>query len=91
MTYFWGALAGLLWGAVGAVIIGIVSKKCVKKNTPTAMTISNIVKFGVYIVSFTVVFLLRNMLPFSYEAAVMGMVLSLAILQIVFTFKIVNS
>ena len=91
MDYFWGMLAGLVWGAAGAVIIGIVTKKCVEKNTPQAMTVSNVVKFAVYIVFFMAVYLARNLLPFSYEAAVIGTVLALAMLQVVITFKIANS
>ncbi len=91
MSYFWGVLVGLLWGAVGAVIIGLVTKKCVEKNTPAAMTTANAVKIAVYVVEFVVVFLVRNILPFSYEAVIIGTVLSLAMLQIVFTYKIANS
>ena len=91
MSYFWGVLAGLVWGAVGALIIGAVSKVCVRKNSAGAMTVSNIVKFAVYIVFFMAVYLMRNILPFSYEAAVIGTVLALAMLQIVISFKIANS
>ena len=91
MSYFWGILAGLVWGAVGAGIIGIVSKKCVEKNTSAAMTTANIVKFAVYIIFFMAVYLLRGLLPFSYEAAVIGTVLSLAMLQIIISYRIANS
>ena len=88
MNYFLGILAGLVWGAAVAGLNGLVTKRCVEKNTSQAMTIANIVKVVSYVLAFAVVFLLRNVLPFSYEAAVIGTVLALSMLQIVISYRI---
>ncbi len=88
MKYVFGALAGLLWGAAAAVINACVSKKCMKKNSAPAMFAANIIRFLVDIASLAAVFLLRKVLPFSYEAALVGTAASLSVLTIVFAFRL---
>lgn len=88
MNYFLGIVVGLVWGAVIALINGFFTKRCVEKNTSSAMTTASIVKIVSYILAFVVVFLLRNVLPFSYEATIIGTVLALSMLQIVISYRI---
>ena len=88
MNYFFGMLVGLVWGVIVALANGFVTKRCVAKNTSAAMTTANIVKVASYILAFVVVFLLRNVLPFSYEAVIIGTVLALSMLQIVISYRI---
>ncbi len=91
MNYFFGILVGFVWGGLVALLNGFVTKRCVEKNTSAAMTTANTVKIASYILAFAVVFLLRNFLPFSYEAVIIGTVLAISMLQIVISYRIAGS
>lgn len=87
MKYFIGALAGLVWGALAALLNGYITKKALDKASDKAMLLSNALRLMVDIVALGSVFLLRNVLPFSFEAALVGTAASLSILMIVFAYK----
>ena len=91
MSFFWGILAGIAWGAAAAVLNGVIGKICVKKNTSGAMMAANVLKLAVDVLALLAVFLLRNVLPFSFEAAILGTVVSLSMLGIVISYHIANS
>lgn len=88
MKYFIGALAGLVWGALAALLNGYITKKALDKASDKAMLLSNALRLMVDIVALGSVFLLRNVLPFSFEAALVGTAASLSILMIVFAYKL---
>ena len=87
MKYLIGALAGLVWGALAALLNGYITKKALDKASDKAMLLSNALRLGVDIAALGSVFLLRNVLPFSFEAALVGTAASMSILMIVFAYK----
>ena len=87
MKYLIGALAGLVWGALAALLYGYITKKALDKASDKAMLLSNALRLVVDIAALGSVFLLRNVLPFSFEAALVGTAASMSILMIVFAYK----
>lgn len=87
MKYLIGALAGLVWGALAALLNGYITKKALDKASDKAMILSNALRLVVDVVALGSVFLLRNVLPFSFEAALVGTAASLSLLMIVFAYK----
>lgn len=87
MKYLIGALAGLVWGALAALLNGYITKKALDKASDKAMFLSNALRLVVDVVALGSVFLLRNVLPFSFEAALVGTAASLSLLMIVFAYK----
>ena len=87
MKYLIGALAGLVWGALAALLNGYITKKALDKASDKAMLLSNALRLVVDIAALGSVFLLRIVLPFSFEAALVGTAASMSILMIVFAYK----
>ena len=87
MKYLIGALAGLVWGALAALLNGYITKKALDKASDKAMLLSNALRLVVDIAALGSVFLLRNVLPFSFEAALVGTAASMSILMIVFAYR----
>ena len=91
MKYLIGALAGLVWGALAALLNGYITKKALDKASDKAsdkaMLLSNALRLVVDIAALGSVFLLRNVLPFSFEAALVSTAASMRILMIVFAYK----
>ena len=87
MKYLIGALVGLVWGVLAALLNGYITKKALDKSNDKAMLLSNALRLVVDVVALGSVFLLRNVLPFSFEAALVGTAASLSILMIVFAYK----
>ena len=87
MKYLIGALAGLVWGSLAALLNGYITKKALDKASDKAMLLSNALRLVVDIAALGSVFLLRNVLPFSFEAALVGTAASMSILMIVFAYK----
>ncbi len=90
MTYVYGALAGLLWGALGAFVNLKINQAALKKNNNTALLAANVARLGVDLVVLGAVYLLRKVLPFSFEAAIIAAAIALSILNIVFSFLILK-
>lgn len=87
MKYVIGALAGLIWGALAALLNGFITKKALDKGSDKLMLLSNFLRLLVDVAALGTVFLLRKALPFSFEAAIVGTAASLSILMIVFAYK----
>lgn len=88
MTYFIGALAGLIWGALGAFAEYGINLRAVKKSSAKAMLGANILRVLIDLALLAAVFLLRDTLPFSFVTTLIGSAASLALLGIVFAFRI---
>lgn len=91
MTYVFGVLAGLVLGALVALLNYNIMKSAVKKNSDKAMLICNFSRTAVDIVSLGAVFLLRNVLPFSFEACLIAMAAVMGLGTVYFSFKIAKS
>ena len=90
MQYVWGALAGLAWGALAALVNYRISKAAVKKNSNTSMLAANAARMGVDLITLGAVYLLRKRLPFSFEATIIGAAIALSMLSVVFAFHLVK-
>ena len=90
MNYVWGALAGLAWGALAALVNYFINKAAVKKNTNAALLTANVARMAVDLIALGAVYLLRKSLPFSFEAAIIGAATSLSLLTIVFAYRLIK-
>ena len=90
MTYVYGALAGLLWGALGAFVNLKINQAALKKNSNPALLAANIARLGVDLVVLGTVYLLRKVLPFSFEATIIAAAIVLSLLNIAFSFLILK-
>ena len=88
MEIVYGVLAGLAWGAVIGLLNAAVSGAGMKKNSPSAIMAANSIRFIIDIAAFAAVFLLRGVLPFSYEAALIATAVTLSLLTIVTAFQL---
>lgn len=86
MNYVFGALAGLLWGALAAFANLKINQAALKKNNNSAMLTANAARMAVDLVALGTVFLLRKALPFSFEAAIIATAVSLSTLNVVFSY-----
>lgn len=87
MTYVIGAVVGLLWGALAAFVNSRITKSALKKGSNSAVMTMNAAHMGVDLVALAVVFFLRRLLPFSFEATLIATAAALSILTIVFNYS----
>lgn len=87
MNYLIGAIVGLFWGALAAIVNSLITKSCIEKGTQKAITAMNGAHMGVDLVALAVVYFLRHLLPFSFEATIIGTAVSLSLLSVILTFK----
>lgn len=87
MQYVYGALAGLVWGALAALLNRAISRAALKKNSGGAVMGANVARLAVDLAALGAVYLLRRRLPFSFEAAIIATAVALSILNIVFTYQ----
>lgn len=87
MTIVFGVLLGAVWGFLAALLNAYVTKKCIAKNTANAMLVMNLVHGAVDVAALAVVFLVRNVLPIHFVAAIVATAAALSMTTIVFTFK----
>ena len=72
MNYVIGAVVGLLWGALIAWVNSRINKSAIAKNTTKALMRANLCRTGLDIFGLGMVFLLRKVLPFSFEATIVA-------------------
>jgi hypothetical protein len=82
-----GLLAGLAWGALCGFLNTRILKRAVEKNDNNFMMAANILRLLVDLVALGAIFLLRGVLPFSYEAALVGTAIALSLLTIALAFR----
>ena len=88
MKYVIGAVIGLLWGALIAWLNSRINKKALEKNTTKAVLSANVTRTAIDLAALAAVFLLRNVLPFSFEATIVGTAASLGLLTVFFAFQL---
>ena len=86
MNYVLGALAGLLWGALAAFVNLKINQAALKKNTNAAVLGANAARMAVDLAALGTVFLLRKILPFSFEATIIATAVSLSLLPVVLAY-----
>lgn len=86
MNYVFGALVGLLWGALAAFVNLKINQAALKKSTNAAMLGANTARTAVDLIALGTVFLLRKALPFSFEATIIATAVSLSLLTVVLAY-----
>ena len=86
MNYVLGALVGLLWGALAAFVNLKINQAALKKSTNAAMLGANTARTAVDLIALGTVFLLRKVLPFSFEATIIATAVSLSLLTVVLAY-----
>ena len=87
MGYVIGALCGLVWGAAAALLNFQISKRCIARNSTSALLGANIIRVGVDIVALGTVFLLCRLLPFPYEVALIATAVAMSLVTIVCAYR----
>ena len=82
-----GALAGLAWGALCGWVNTLILNKAMAKNDANAITAANLARLTVDALALLAVFLLRKLLPFSYEVMMIATALALSAVTLVFAFR----
>ena len=82
-----GILVGLVWGALAGLLNTTINKALLKKGTTNALMAGNLARLAVDFAAMAAVYLLRNLLPFSWEAALIGTAVALSIVTIIFAFN----
>ncbi len=80
-------LAGIVWGALAALINMAINKKALAKGSTNALLTANLGRTVVDLAALGVIFLLRKVLPFSYEAMMLGTAIALSLLTVFFAFR----
>ena len=88
MNYVIGALAGLVWGGLAALLNCFLSLRAIRKNSEKAILGANALRIVVDIAALGLLFLLKGVLPFSAETALVGTAASLSVVSIVFAFRV---
>lgn len=87
MTYLIGAVVGLLWGALAAFVNSRITKSAIKKGTNNAIMSMNFAHMFIDLVALAVVFFLRRLLPFSFEATLIATAAAMSIITIIFNYS----
>ncbi len=88
MNYVIGALAGLAWGALWAMLNHRINKAALVKANTRAILIANVLRLLVDFAALGAIFLLRKVLPFRYETALLGTAMSLSLLNIFLAYRL---
>lgn len=88
MSIFIPILAGLVWGALAALLGGLVTRACLKKNSNGALLGGNFLRLAIDLAALGSVFLLRNALPFDYSISMIAAAVALSLGTIVISFRL---
>lgn len=77
---------GVVWGALAAFVNSRIALKAFEKKDAKAAKNARRLQMLVDIAALAAIVLLRNILPFSYEFALVSAIISLSVLTIVFLF-----
>ena len=87
MSMLLGILAGLGWGALCGGVNVWIMKRALKKGKDQAVMTANALRMAVDLAALGLVFLVRKLLPFPYEAMLIGTAVALSVVTIVFAFR----
>ena len=78
---------GIVWGAAAAFINSLIAKKALEKQDMKAAKNARRVQMLVDIAALGLLVLMREILPFSFEYALISAIISLSLLTTVFLFS----
>ncbi len=87
MKLFLGVLAGLVWGGLIGLVNTLIMKKGLKKNDSNLVMAANLGRMALDLAALGLVFLLRGLLPFPYEAMLIGTAVALSLVSLIFAFR----
>lgn len=87
MSYAIGAVVGLIWGAAIGLLNYQITKASLKKDKTAALMGANMLRSLIDLLALGLVFLLRKVLPFSFEATLVATAVGLSIMTIVLAYK----
>ena len=90
MNNIFAVIFGVLWGAAAAFANSRIALKAFEKKEAKAAKNARRIQMLVDIAALAVIILLKNVLPFSYEFALVSAIISLSVLTIVFLFMMGN-
>ena len=88
MSVVLAVLAGLVWGALAAVVNYFITKKSLEKNSNTAVMGSGILRTAIDVAALSAIFLARSILPFDFTYMLIAAAVAMSIGTIVFTFRL---
>ena len=81
-------IGGAVWGLLDALLNAALMKNAVAKNDLKSVSLCNILRFFTDVVALAAVFLLRNIIPMHFTAAIVSTAAAMSICTIIFTFRI---
>lgn len=90
MNNVFAVVFGVLWGALAAFINSRIAMKAFLKKDAKAAKNARRIQMLVDIAALALIILMKNILPFSYEFALVSAIISLSVLTIVFLFAMGN-
>ncbi len=88
MSLILAIAAGLVWGALAAFVNMCINRAALAKGSTNALLAANLGRTAVDIAALAAVFLLRKVLPFSYEVMLISTAVTLSLLTVAFAFRI---
>ena len=88
MGYVLGGICGVVWGLAAAWVNLQINKRAIAKNSTSALMGANTLRAAVDICALGLVFLLRKVLPFRYEAVLIGTAISLSFFTIFSAYRL---
>ena len=88
MSNFIAVLAGLVWGALAALLGGLVTRRSLAKNSTSAVMVGNLLRTLIDFTALGVILLLRNTLPFDFNWAMIAAAVALSVGTIVISYRI---
>ena len=90
MKIVFAVLLGLIWGAAAALVNSKISAAALKKNTGSAIQTASVSRMAVDIAALGLVFLLRKVLPFSFEVMLVATAIAMSLTTIYCAFRLSN-
>ena len=87
MSYAIGGVVGLIWGAAIGLLNYQITKASLKKGQTSAILGANVLRSFIDLLALGLVFLLRKVLPFSFEATLIATAVGLSVMTIFLAYK----
>jgi len=88
LIYALAVLAGAVWGVLVALLNMAIMKRCLHKNTNSAIMIGNLARTLLDLAAMAAVFLLRDVLPLPYVFVLVGTAAGLSITTIICSYRL---
>ena len=88
MTIAIAILCGLVWGALFALLGGLITRRALAKNTNGAMLAASLLRIVADLAALGLIFLLRELLPFDFTWMLLAAAVALSLGTIVISFRL---